>query len=149
MSDGIQLIRVSPQHAEGVWRDLRLHLQPAVDCSSGRWRTDYVLAAIVSDRQQLWAVTSDGNVVGALTTEIVNYPERRALAIHFLGGSSFADWYEEALYGIEAFAKENGCDFVECLARHGFWKYFQTSGFNRPSVFYEKRIQQFQGESDE
>lgn len=127
-------------HARAVWPKVKGHLQPAIDASKGRWTSEYVLAGLVAGEQLLWVVVNedDGECVGALTTEITQYPEKRFVAIHFLGGTDFGFWYTELLDTITKYAQHCGCDGIECNARFGFWKYFKDDGFKKTSVFYEK-----------
>jgi hypothetical protein len=123
------------------WKHARPHLQAAIDLSDGRWTPEYVLAALVLGEQGLWLVVSDGGqVVGAITTEGVQYPEKKALALHFMGGDGFDDWYLEMFNAMVKHAQDVGCDVIESNARFGFWKWFKPSGFTKPSVFYELKV---------
>ena len=137
----MNVVQCTPSECFTEWKKARPHLQAAIDASNGRWTSDYVLAGLVTGHQSLWLVISDNtNVVGAVTTEIVTYPERQMLAIHFLGGEDFDEWYEELLATMSEYARENYCSGIECGARAGFWKWFKRDGFKRASVFYEKDI---------
>ena len=120
------------------WRDVKEHLEPAIDLSNGRWTESYVLAGLVLNEQNLWVIVDNQqDIVGAVTTEIVSYPEKRALAMHFLGGHDFDLFYPELFTALTNFAKETNCAVIETNARFGFWKWFKDSGFTRPSAFYE------------
>ena len=81
-----------------------------------------------------------GEVTGAVTTQAATYPEKRMLAIHFLGGEKFDEWYQYLLDVLSKFARDSGCDAIECVARAGFWKWFKQDGFEKNSVFYEKTV---------
>jgi hypothetical protein len=132
---------VSPDHIESVWNVAKLLLRKPVGMSNGRWGLDNVFAGLIRADQQLWFVYDDEDrVVAALTTQIMCYPGKRMAAIHFIGGRGFADWYPNALETITRYAKDYGCDGIECNARHGFWKWFQKDGWVRPSAWYEKSI---------
>jgi len=127
-----------------VWKYVKDHLYEAIEASNGRWSPEYVLASLVLNEQSLWVIcdtdTGNGNVVGAATTQIISYPEKRMLAIHFLGGDGFPEWYAELLKVISEHAKKMGCEGIECLARFGFWKWFKNDGFEKTSVFYERAV---------
>ena len=132
---------VPPERVREAWRQARPHLQDAIDLSHGRWTSDYVLAALVLNEQQLWVVLDPkGNVDGAITSQVARYPEKTMLSIHFLGGTNWDDWYQYLLDTMTRYAKDSGCDGIECVARLGFWKWFQRDGFTKNSVFYEKTV---------
>ena len=75
-----------------------------------------------------------------LATQVVYYPCKTCLALHFLGGVDFDNWYDDLLKEITIFAKESGCDALEGVARKGFWKWFKNDGFVREATFYEKEL---------
>ena len=129
-------------HARAAWPQVKGHLKSAIEQSNGRWTPEYVLAGLVTGDQTLWAVMNeaDGVCVGAATTEITQYPEKRFVAIHFLGGDDFAIWYQDLLGALMEYAEANGCNGIETNARFGFWKFFKHDGFKKISVFYEKEL---------
>ena len=137
----IQISILKPQECVAVWKYVREYLKPAVDLSNGRWNLEYVLAGLVSGRQNLWvAADKGGSIMAACTTEVVEYPLRRMLTMHFIGGDDFELWYSDMLAGMSRFAKDAGCDGIECVARQGFWHWFKDDGFERNSSFYERSV---------
>jgi len=142
MTEGkYQIILVPVSECSAVWKDVKGLLAPAIRASGGRWQPEYVLVALVSGRQNLWvALDEENNVIGAMTTEISSYPEKRMLAIHFLGGIDFDGWFKQMLAAITEFAIVNQCDGLECNARKGFWKWFKDVEFKQTSVFYELKL---------
>lgn len=124
-----------------AWSKVRPHLKSAIRRSNGRWTPDYVLASLALGEQQLWVVLDEtGGVHGAVTSQVVSYPEKTVLTIHFLGGNDFASWYKSLLDTLSRYAKDTKCSAIECVARPGFWKWFGQDGFEKTSVFYEKVI---------
>jgi hypothetical protein len=100
-----------------------------------------LLGALCMGDQTLWVCFNQADkIVAALTTQIVNYPSRRLLAIQFLGGMSMQAWADDWLEMLEQYAIDCGCDGIEAVARSGFWKYVKNKGFNRNSVFYLKDL---------
>lgn len=135
-----EIVCIPTQEVRNVWRRVKGWLIPAIERSGGRWTSEYVLAALALGEQTLWVAIEDNAVMGAATVQITHYPERTMLAIHFLGGTHFEDWYPEMLEVLSSYAKRNGCHAIECNARHGFWKLFKEDGFKKASTFYEKTI---------
>jgi hypothetical protein len=124
-----------------MWSQVRDYLKPAVDLSDGRWDLEYVIAGLVTGRQNLWvAADAEKKIIAAATTEVVDYPMKRMLTMHFIGGEDFDSWYTLMLEGMSKFAKDAGCAGIECVARGGFWKWFKEDGFSKTSVFYERPV---------
>lgn len=135
------VVCVPTNEIRNAWSKVKPLLLPAIERSGGRWTSEYVLASLVLGEQTLWVIVNDkSEIVGTATVEITSYPERRMLSIHFLGGENFDKWYEELLNALSEYGKGNMCAGIECNARAGFWKWFESDGFKRPSVFYEKAL---------
>lgn len=134
----MKITLVPPEHVFQVWPDIRGYLEPAVETSHGRWTLEHLLAVLCNGRSQLWIAFDDERIWGALTTEITNYPAKRCLSMHFLGGTEFDRWYSDMLKQISNFGKEMDCDGIEGTARFGFWKFLKQDGFEKCAAFYEK-----------
>lgn len=134
-------IRLVPlEHASTAWNQARHCLEPAVDRAGGRWTMEHLCAAVIMGNTQLWVAFDDDKVWGAVTTEIVRYPAKTMLSMHFLGGEGFDAWYSDMLDSLTQHAREAGCDGIEGIARFGFWEWLKDDGFRRTSAFYEKEI---------
>ncbi len=123
-----------------LWKDVRPLLEPAIEKSDGRWRNEYVFAALITGQQKLWTITDDSGIIAAFTTALSQYPEKRMLAIHFLGGDGFDQWYPDMLKAVTEHGKKHNCAGIECNARAGFWRWFKPDGWEKASVFYEIKI---------
>jgi len=123
-----------------IWNEARKYLEPAVETSGGRWTMEHLCASLATGGTQLWVADDGSKIVGVLTTEVVQYPAKKALAMHFLGGENFDDWYPDMLNHITIYGQEFGCETIEGVARFGFWKWLQSDGFKKTSAFYEKTL---------
>lgn len=132
---------VPHEHIPQIWNQVRDYLQPAVENSNVRWSMEHLCAALCMGRSQLWVAYDENlDIYGALTTEIMTYPTKKALAIHFLGGKDFDLWYPDALETLSEYGRQTGCDCLEAVARFGFWKWFEPDGWNKTAAFYEKDL---------
>lgn len=136
----MNIVCIPTGEVRSVWSIVKSLLKPAIDLSNGRWTTEYVLASLALGEQTLWVAIEANKIIGAATIQIVHYPERKMLGIHFLGGDDFDVWYSTMLEALEQYGKANGCAAIECNARHGFWKWFKSDGFEKVSTFYEKEL---------
>ena len=132
---------VPPEHLYSLWFEVQGHLAPAVARSNGRWSMEFLYASIVSGHQHLWlAFDEDKHINGVGTTEFIDYPCKRMLAVQFLGGEKFNDWCWEMLDRFNSWATDNGCQGIEVTGRSGFWKWLEQDGFTRSYAVYEKRL---------
>ena len=137
-----RLVLVPPDKCRHEWKRVRDFLLPAIERTNGRWNEAYVLASLVLNEQLLWLVLDQADeLCGAVTTEIIEYPLKKVFTLNFTGGDNWEDWNPEAFLVFNKFAADTGCDLIEFSGRAGFWKRFKEDGFERSSVFYEKRIQ--------
>ena len=73
---------------------------------------------------QLWVALSEGSVIAAMITEIVQYPRKRVLRVITIAGKDgygMSKWYG-FLPLIEGFALNNDCSSLEAWTRKGMAK---------------------------
>ena len=137
------IVTLVPHHyMMTIWSEVEKYLQKAVDRSKGRWTIDYLKKSIEKAEQQLWVVFTeeDNDIIGAATTEFVYYPNSKKVAVQYLGGENLPDWAWNYLTTVEAWAKDNKCDGIECTARFGLWKWLGKSGWEKSYTIFEKRF---------
>lgn len=129
------------------WPNVHDLLEPAVERSNGRWTMGDLLLALCMGDQQLWITKEDGKIVAALTTQIVDYPSSRMLAVQFLGGKQFDEWSHSLLTLLEEFAKDSQCNGIEAVGRFGFWPFFRSRGYMKAYCTYQRNF--FEDMNDE
>jgi hypothetical protein len=133
---------VPANYLNNLWPDVRTQLAKAIKRSNGRWNMEFLYAAILNGNQQLWvAFDSENNIDGVGTTEILQYPEKKMLAVQFLGGDRFNDWVWDMLDRFKDFGRDNDCGGMEATARMGFWKWLEQDEFSRSYVVYERSLE--------
>ena len=136
-SSSYTISMIQPEYCFRVWKNIRGLLEPAVERSHGRWTMEHLFAALCTGQQTLWVAYIDQVVYGALTTQLVRYPNNSMIACQFLGGSDFDHWGSDMLDMIRRYAKDVGADGIEATARFGFWPFFKSEGFVRSYAVYE------------
>ena len=140
-----QIVTLVPlNYINAIWPDVESLLKGGADRTSGRWDIKSLHFAIASGEQQLWVTfNTDNKITNALTTEIVEYPNKVSLAIQFAGGDdgqANPDTMDIVLNKLENYAKDVGCHCIELWGRKGFSKKLKKSGYEESLVFYEKEI---------
>ena len=132
---------VPPNYLNSLWPDVREQLARAIKRSHGRWNMEFLYASILNGNQQLWlSFDAENNIDGVGTTEILQYPEKRMIAVQFLGGDRFNDWVWDMLEKFKDFGRDNDCTGIEATARMGFWKWLEQDDFSRSYVVYERSL---------
>lgn len=121
MSENRFNIRGIPANlVEHFWKVAEPYIKRALEHASGEFLPSD-LKTFCKDRTiQLWLVNEGDKVIGAVTTEIVNYPRRRHCRVITLAGSNAKEWMSELDIILCAWAKQQGCDAIEAYVRKGF-----------------------------
>mgnify|MGYP003631348156 CR=1 FL=1 len=132
---------IPPNFVHTLWDDVNEYLAPAVARSNGRWDMQSLYESMRKMEQNLWVAFNDDNIIeGVGITEFVFYPKKKMLATQYLGGTNFNGWVWDMLERFNSWAKDNECDGLEAVARHGFWKWLEQDGFIRSYTTYEKEV---------
>ena len=110
-------MRVSlvPQKAVGsVWKDVDEILKRAVETVNDKSNVIDILDGIFDGTYVLWVVLDDDNkVVAAFTTRLIVYPQRKALALDWVGGTQMKEWEDQLIDTMKRYANELGCSHLE------------------------------------
>lgn len=108
---------------------VRPHLEKMAAASGGRFAADDIEALIVSGRFQLWIILDGLLILCALVTEIIQYPQTRALRMVGLVGFRWRRW-AHLLAELESVAKDEiGCQLMEAMHQPGHERMLNTPGW--------------------
>lgn len=120
---------IPPSLVERFWQFAEPYVKRALDHTSGEFLPADIKALCKDQIIQLWLVTEGPKVVGAVTTEIVVYPNRRHLRVITLGGSKAKEWTSLVDTILSDFAKTEKCDAMEAFVRKGYVPVLAEYGF--------------------
>lgn len=127
---------VLPEHYEAIWPDINDYMDGAAKYTHGRFKVEDIKHGLIKNNQQLW-IAFDDNIKGAVITEIIQYPQIRALIMHFTGGIKLPTWKDEMLKTLQSYARDKGCNTIESYGRRGWERVFKNDGFKSKFMFYE------------
>jgi hypothetical protein len=82
----MQISFVPLEYIDVVWPQIETYLDGAARYTYGRFTVEDIKAGIETKPQQLWiAFEEDDTILGAVVTEILVYPQMKALVMHFTG----------------------------------------------------------------
>lgn len=140
----MQVTWVPTEHVEFVWPNIREYMMGAAEYTFGRFTAFDIKSELIrrGDEQQLWVAFEDkNNYYGAVVTEIFDYPQTRALVMHFTGGKQLPKWKKPMLNILKEFARENDCNIIESYGRPGWGKVFKKDGYEQKFIFYELPVE--------
>lgn len=124
---------------ESLWKYAEPFVLRALEHSSGETDPAHMKHHCQQRNAQLWLISHGAKVVGAATTEIVNYDCKKHLRIITVGGNDFAAWMEAFDNEMCQWAKSLDCDAVEAAVRKGFINKLSGIGYqHRYSVVVKK-----------
>jgi hypothetical protein len=88
----------------------------------------------------LWVAFDEGIFKGIVTTQVVTYPQRKLLSMHFCGGTQLKEWKVPMLDLLKKFARDMGCDGIEAVGRPGWEKVFEQDSYKALWVTFELPI---------
>ena len=130
---------IRSENIEGWWPLVEEYLNTALKYSLGEYSIDDIKNLCISKDMQLW-VKFDKKVQGAFVTKINKYPQKNLLLVILLGGDKFQEWRDEADALLNAFGKENNCEYVELFGRKGWGKLLKDINYKEQTRLFAKEI---------
>ena len=125
-----------------VWKDVEKVLKKSVATAQGKSETIDVLAGILTDIYVLWVVMDDDDsIVAAFTTRLLVYPQRKALALDFVGGTRMNEWNDQLIDTMRKYANELGCSHLEGYGRRAWGRSLKKYGFYPEYIAYRMELQ--------
>jgi len=124
-----------------VWKDVEKVLKKSVATAQGKSETIDVLAGILNDIYVLWVVMDeDDSIIAAFTTRLLVYPQRKALALDFVGGTRMKEWNDQLIDTMRKYANELECSHLEGYGRKAWGRSLQKYGFYPEYIAYRMEL---------
>ena len=135
------MISAVPKEAVNVvWADVSRVMQDSVEPSKGKYYIDDLYHTIQTGMYSLWVIMEEDKVVAAITTRILEYPGRRALAMDWLGGSRMKEWLPIVQETMESFARDNKCNHLEAYGRKAWGRWLGKYGWEPEYIAYRMEL---------
>ena len=130
---------IKGESVEAWWPLVEEYLNAALKHGLGEYSINDIKSACKSKNMQLW-VKIGTEVEGAFVTKISKYPQKNILCVLLLGGKEFITWRDEADALLNAFGKENNCEYVELFGRKGWGKMLKDINYKEQTRLFAKEI---------
>ena len=124
-------ISLVPEKAVGrVWKDVEEILNRAVKTVKDKTSVIDILDGVFDGTYVLWVVLDDNDkIVAAFTTRLIIYPQRKALALDWVGGTQMKEWEDQLIDTMKRYANELDCSHLEGYGRKGWGRALKKYGF--------------------
>ena len=124
-----------------VWKDVEKILKKSVATAKDKSNTIDVLAGILNGVYVLWVVMDEeDSIIAAFTTRLLVYPQRKALALDFVGGTRMKEWNDQLIDTMRKYANELGCSHLEGYGRKAWGRSLQKYGFYPEYIAYRMEL---------
>ena len=77
---------VKPEDVAYLWQDIAPMLARVTERSEGEMEPDDYLETLMQGSMQLWVATEDNNIIIAMVTQIIAYPQKKVLRVIAIAG---------------------------------------------------------------
>lgn len=133
-----KLVAIPPGHIQAIWPLIEPLLLRVVERSDGRYSMRGMAQRLVSGDWVLRVVWVDGEVRAIVGAEVYSdVSGMRCCIVRFCTGHGAKDW-SHLLVEIEDWARKDGCERIEMIARKGWAKHLKDYALTH--VFLEKQL---------
>lgn len=109
-----------------VWWIVEPLLQKAINHTPKFYKTEDILKLVVEGDYQLSVVVNDSNdIIAAIVTEIVQYPQQKVFRLIWCGGERMNEWRQLMTDYIYEGAENIEADGIEIIGRKGWERLFK------------------------
>ena len=127
-----------------VWQDVASMLAKAVATSNGKFHIDDIYRDIENGTYSLWLAIdkeAEGNkVVAGITTRIIAYPNKKSLAMDWIGGNRMNEWMPLAIEKLTKFAQDCDCCALEGYGRKAWGRVLKKYNWEPDYIAYKMEI---------
>ena len=123
-----------------VWEDAKKVLHKSVETSAGKFEVEDLRQELKAGQLVLWLVMDGSEVLAALTSRVIEYPGRRAMALDWVGGKHMRKWLPLVLNTLQRYATDCGCKHIEGYGRKAWGRILQKYGWQPEYIAYRMEL---------
>jgi type II secretory pathway component PulJ len=143
----MELVRIPIAELDKVWSIVDKDIRNALAYSGQLTDSNFVLEKSKEGKFQVWILwdktkpTAVEKYFGVVVTELIKRQLGKVCHIYIMTGRQRHRW-QYLIKDIEEFAKNEGCQMMELIARPGWKKVLNNFGYGMTHVVLEKKIKQ-------
>ena len=123
-----------------VWEDAKKVLHKSVETSAGKFEVEDLRQELKAGLLVLWLVMDGSEVLAALTSRVIEYPGRRAMALDWVGGKRMSKRLPLGLNTLQRYATDCGCKHIEGYGRKAWGRILQKYGWQPEYIAYRMEL---------
>jgi hypothetical protein len=132
---------VPREHVGNIWHVVSPWLDKAIARTHGRYHNVDILTSVIEGTASLWIALTKSEpqeIIGSLIFTVSLYPSgMRVGRIDYIAGRDRDVWFEDMWQAIKNYARIEGCQAIEMVARRGTAAYVKEWGGREVGLFYE------------
>ena len=143
----MRLVSIPIEELDKVWSMVEKDIKSALAYSGQLTDSDFVYETAKQGKFQVWVLwdkeqkITTNKYFGVVVTELIKRKFGKVCHIYIMTGRQRHKW-QHLISKIENFAKEEGCEMMELIARPGWQKVLKIFDYKRTHVVLEKEIKQ-------
>lgn len=109
----------------------------AVLTAPGKLTSNDVIAGAYQGTYVIWIILIEEEIVATVTSRIIDYPQCRAMALDWIGGSRMREWLRPAMRVMKEHALRNGCAHLEGYGREAWDRWGRREGWRQDYVAFK------------
>lgn len=135
----IQLQIVHPNYIHIIWDKIESFFDRAMLAGTDDYNVDQLKMLLTEGRQTLFVFVEDEKIIGALSVEMINYPNSRVAYTSAIGGKGLFD--ENTIKQYEDWAKSQGATKIRAFAKDAQARLYKMKmGFDISTHVVEKNV---------
>ena len=143
----MELVRIPTQELDKTWGLIDKDIRQALAYSSQLTDSNFVFETAKENKFQIWIIWDNNQkktidkYFGVVVTELIKRKLGKVCHIFIATGKQRHKW-QHLIKDIEDFAKAEGCQMMELIARPGWQRVLNLFNYKRTHVVLEKKIEQ-------
>lgn len=132
---------VPPEQVHAIWPQVRKVIEKSVATGGKKFHVDDLYHLSQKGDYGFWVVIDDTDeIIAAVTTRVIAYPNRRALALDWVGGSRMVEWIDLVLDTLSQYGRDNNCQHMEGYGREAWGRWLGRRGWKPAYICYEAEL---------
>ena len=140
---GLMLTPVPAEFVDGVWSKVSEIMERSVKTAEGKYKVEDLYPEIMDNQIVLWIVADhdrDDEIIAAITTRLIEYPQGNSMAMDWIGGKRMKDWLPLAQESISRYARDHKCKYLEGYGRKGGDRWLRKYGWKPDYIAYKMEL---------
>ena len=130
---------VAPDKIYSIWDDIKDYLGASIETNTGDCTLEQLKGLLTQGAQTLLVGVREDKIVGAMTVELINYPNERVMFITALGGRAIVN--KQTFSQVEDWARTQGATKTAAWAQEAQARLYKNkAGFTTMRHVMEKRL---------